>query len=101
MPHQVKDTTLLCSEIYVFLDCAGVNFPTSESTNLATLQIVDKLKTFHVLNLKGVFHNDDVDFAHALAINRKNSNNLYNQTLWILFKVLYVVWKNYKQRIQL
>ena len=42
-----------------------------------------------------------MDFAHTLAIDRKNSNDFYDHTLWILFKVFDVVWQDYKQRVQL
>ena len=77
MPLEIENGIFFKNEIDIFLDCARVNFTLGKPADLATLQIVNELETIQVLDLQSVFHNDDMNFAHPLSIDRKYSDNLY------------------------
>ena len=77
MPLEVEYGILFKHEIDILLDCAWVNFTLCKPADFATLQIVNELKTIQVFDLQSVLHNDDMNFAHALSIDREYSDNLY------------------------
>ena len=84
------DLCRLFQKVKVLLHRCWFDLASSDAACLASFEVKSVLKSLSFRDLQCVLHQHDVDFSHALRVQRENPKNLDQQRIRVLIQMVEV-----------